>query len=163
VRSFSWQARSTLLLPPRLINGFVGWSRASPLRSDGGRIPLPMRQQTFVTSQKRSLEVPGQSHQSLSRRAKLAHGPPKPADVLALKHWHLLAQQPAEEWDAFRQNFARSPNAALLLLGGRWRPRASAGQSESLIGQFLKTRDFQAPIRHHSIRDHTPGVPATRT
>ncbi|MFA7234258.1 MAG: hypothetical protein WC076_09115, partial [Terrimicrobiaceae bacterium] len=40
------------------------------------------------------------------RRAKLTQGPPKAAHVGTCPQRHLLAKQTAEEWDAFRQNFA---------------------------------------------------------
>ncbi len=116
--------------------------------------------QAAVTGKKRSLEVVSQSHKDISRRAKLTQGPPKTAHVGSCPQRHLLAKQTAEQWDAFRQNFARSPDAALLDLGGgRW-PRASARQTELLVHERLQSADLHAPVGKHVRRDHAPCMPA---
>ena len=126
-------------------------------------LPLPKRPQTAVTPQQRGLEVTRQPHQNPLVRSHFTEGSPKAADVGAAKHRQRLAEEPAEQRNAFRQFFQCPPNAPVLVLGGRWRPRASAGQTESLIAQCLEPSHLQTPIRHHPRRDHTPGPPAART
>jgi len=66
--------------------------------------------------------------------------PPEPADVRALRQGHLLAQQPAQEGDAFRQSFERPPDATFLNLGGGRRSCAAARQSGALVDKLLEAR-----------------------
>ena len=109
-----------------------------------------------VAGQKRGLEIAGQTDEDFLRRAELTQGPPKAAHVGSCPQRHLLAKQTAEEWDAFRQNFACPPDEALLLLGGGRRPCASARRSGGFVEQLLETADFHAAARKHVRRNHAP-------
>ncbi len=142
---------------------FVGSYPLMRSRSNGSRLPLPMRTQAAVTPQKRCLEVSCQSDEDCLRRAKLTQGPPKAAEVRRCLHRHLLAKQPAKKGDAFRQSFAGPTDAPLLKHGGGRRSRISARQTEDLVHQLLETAYRNAAGGKHVLRDHTPRTTALRT
>ena len=150
--------------PPRLgSNKTVVWGGAAGASSAHAGTTSRRQSEAAVAGQKRGLEVAGQTGEDFLRRAKLTQGPPKAARVGSCPQRHLLAKQTAEEWDAFRQNFAGPPDAALLLLGGGRRPSASARQSEELVQQLLEAAHLHAAAWQHVRRDHAPCAAASGT
>jgi len=139
---------------------FVGRYPLMRFSSSGGNLPLPMCAQTAVTPQKRCLEVARQTDEDFLRRAKLTQGPPKAAEVRRCLHRHLLAKQSAQKGDAFRQNFARSPDVSLLKHGGGRRSRISARRSESLVHQLLEAAYLDAARGQHVGSNHAPRMAA---